>query len=93
MRNTDVVLVGRSILIEAAYEVISGNAFSHYSPHDFDFARPGGLQVTTRGVVVTRAEANRMLIRPREDEFEVVVRGFDVHRDLRVKVEIGEDQA
>ncbi len=93
VRNTDVVLVGRSILIEAAYEVISGNAFSHYSPHDFDFARPGGLQVTTRGVVVTRAEANRMLIRPREDEFEVVVRGFDVHRDLRVKVEIGEDQA
>jgi hypothetical protein len=73
------------IRLLVAYEVQRGDPFRHYVPLDFRVDQEP-ITVDTRGAAIAFRAENRLEIAVREPEFEVVVQGFDVHRDLRIKV-------
>lgn len=70
----------------AAYDVRRGNPFKKFRSFDFDL-RGNDLQVESAGCDVTITEANRLTVRPTQAGFQVTVTGFDVQRDLVVRVD------
>src|SRR5690606_11329138 len=68
-----------------AYEVRRGNPFRQYQPLDFDLTQPP-IEVRARHATITAQQGNVLVLRPERPDFELTVRGFDPHRDLRVKV-------
>ena len=73
------------VIIRAAYEPETGDAFNQYHPADFDFTEPGeNLRIELRECNQTSIEPNRLEVEPISDDFSVSVMGFDGHRDVRV---------
>jgi len=68
-----------------AYEVRRGNPFRQYQPLDFDLSK-APIEVKTRHVKVTACRDNGILLSPQRPDFQLTVRGFDPHRDIRVRV-------
>jgi hypothetical protein len=68
-----------------AYETRRGNPFRQYQRLDFDLAK-APIEIEARRATVAACEGNVLVLRPREPDFELTVRGFDPHRDLRVRV-------
>lgn len=75
-----------NIKVAAAYMVVKGSPLNGYSKYDFDLAKDP-LTVTSRGVNNLEHKENRMSfhINP-ESNFLIEVTGFDVERDLYIKV-------
>jgi hypothetical protein len=73
------------VVVTAAYEVRRGSPFRHYHSLDFDLAKPP-IDVVAKGAVVAARQGNVLVLDPQTRDFELSVRGFDPHRDLRVKV-------
>jgi hypothetical protein len=75
------------IRVRAAYDVIRGSPWSNYDSLDFDFRRPtGAIQIKVHAAVIECTDpGNMLIIRPRADNFTVVVSGFDQHLDLIVE--------
>jgi hypothetical protein len=71
--------------VNVAYEVRRGNPFRQYHALDFDLAK-SPIEVQSRGLAIARCEGNLLAFRAQAPDFDVVVRGFDPHRDLRVRV-------
>jgi hypothetical protein len=71
--------------IVAAYDVRRGNPLRQYEPFDFDFA-DRTMAVAAVGAEMERAEENELLVRVTADEFKISVTGFDVNRDVYVRV-------
>ncbi|MBN2491777.1 MAG: hypothetical protein JXQ29_13100 [Planctomycetes bacterium] len=71
--------------VEMAYEVRRGNPFRHWSPHDFRVEEPP-ISVRATGGDVVILSGNRIEVAVRRTPFEVIARGFDPRRDLRVRV-------
>ena len=55
-----------------------------YQPFDFELNKPP-IRVTGKGVRVTPPRANKLNIVLEKRDFELVVTGFDPHRDLKIK--------
>jgi hypothetical protein len=72
-----------AVVVTVAYEVRRGNPFRQYHALDFDLAK---LEVSTKGAEVAARKGNVLYLRTQVPLFELSVRGFDPHRDLRVKV-------
>jgi hypothetical protein len=72
-----------AVVVTVAYEVRRGNPFRQYHALDFDLAN---LEVATKGAEVAARQGNVLYLRAQVPTFELSVRGFDPHRDLRVKV-------
>lgn len=77
--------VAPAAVVSVAYEVRRGNPFRHYHALDFDLSKPP-IEVTTSHATVSAGEGNVLVLRPERPDFVLTVRGFDLHRDLRVKV-------
>jgi hypothetical protein len=73
-----------------AYEMRRGNPFKKYDPHDFRLDRDP-VTVKAAGVSNLHCSANRLDFTAALPHFEVDVAGFDLHRDLKVRVEEGRD--
>ena len=73
------------VAVWVAYEVRRGNPFSQYQPPDFEMDKPPIDLHAERAEVAQRA-SNRLVLRVQAPDFQVTVKGFDVHRDIRVKV-------
>lgn len=73
------------ISLWVAYEVRRGNPFSQYQAPDFEMDKPP-IELVAEGAAVLRQAANRLLLRLQARDFQVTVRGFDINRDIRVKV-------
>jgi hypothetical protein len=73
------------VVVTAAYEVRRGNPFRQYHALDFDLAKEP-IEVSAKGAAVAARQGNVLYLRVTAPEFELSVRGFDPHRDLRVKV-------
>jgi hypothetical protein len=71
--------------VNVAYEVRRGNPFRQYHPLDFDVAK-SPIEVQSRNLTIVRCEGNLLAFRAQRPDFDLVVRGFDLHRDLRVRV-------
>lgn len=82
----------RYAAVRVAYDVRRGNAFSQYQLPDFEMDK-APICVSSSGADIYRCEQNFLVLRISAGDFEVTVRGFDVHRDIRVKVLSGEDLA
>jgi hypothetical protein len=76
---------GSELLIRAAYETSKGNPFKSYSELDFNFAGSEMTVYTTGADVVSNAR-NELRVRLRGEPAEIRVVGFDVNRDLQVRV-------
>jgi hypothetical protein len=73
------------ISTRVSYEIRRGNGFKKYSPQDFRLDREP-IVVAAQGVSGLRAAANTLEFAVTDLAFDVEVRGFDVHRDLAVRV-------
>ena len=79
-----------SISVVAAYEMRRGNPFKKYDANDFRLDREP-VTIKAAGVSNLRCSANRIEFTAALPHFEVDVSGFDVNRDLKVRVEEGSD--
>lgn len=69
--------------IKAAYDTSRGNPMKKFHPADFDLEK---LDRSQHGVQEIECAPNAVVIEPDSDDFRYSVEGFDVHRDLVVKV-------
>ncbi|GAB4476633.1 MAG: hypothetical protein OHK0044_22620 [Burkholderiaceae bacterium] len=80
----------RFVAVLAAYEVRRGNPFSLYQSFDFEMDR-APITALASGAVIVRRDRNVIVLRIDEPGFQLVVRGFDPRRDVRVKTLVQED--
>lgn len=66
-----------------AYDTSRGNPFKKYDPADFKLQE---LKRTSRDMHEVECDDNRLVIRPSSDSFRIEITGFDINRDLVVKV-------
>lgn len=71
------------IRVRTAYDVLRGNPFAKHDPLDFDFTK-GDIVITCRGATVKPQSANILVADVGDPDFEIVVEGFDLQRDLIV---------
>lgn len=78
-------LPGR-ITARMAYDVQRGSPWPQYDPDDFDLRKKRShVRTLISGAQVSRDDpGNRLVIQPTDEGFEIVVTGFDPHRDLIV---------
>lgn len=83
----------KRVRLRAAYEMPRGNPIASYSPHDFRLHGSGALSVDAKGCQVRSGETGNELLLEVDDPalFSVTVHGFDVHRDVHVRVERAAD--
>lgn len=69
--------------ITVAYDRSRGNPLAKYDKADFDLEL---LSKNLTGVRNSRCANNQMLVQLTEEDFEIVVTGFDPNRDIFVQV-------
>ena len=74
------------VRIQVAYDVRRGNPFRLYRLLDFDL-RSETIEMAVKGGEIARRGENWIDVRILNHDFALAVRGFDVHRDVRVRVE------
>lgn len=79
----------RHAAVWVAYELRRGNPFSQYQPPDFEMDKPP-IQLDAVDAEVAQQQRNLLVLRIQKPDFQVTVKGFDVRRDIRVRV-IGVD--
>ena len=73
------------LVVNAAYDVRRGDPFSRYRTYDFDLAS-GTIRKINMDCEIISASGNRMVIKPGAIGFSVTVTGFDIERDLIIRV-------
>ena len=68
-----------------AYEMRRGNPFRQYQLLDFDLDKPP-IEIQTEHAEITRRGGNILVVQIRDPGFCVTIKGFDIHRDIRVRV-------
>ncbi len=87
-RNSAVPVPAEPLLeVTAAYDLPRGNPLKHWSNLDFVFTRHGKLRIKWAGLKPRLLEENVAQLDIRGDTFSFSVDGFDVHRDLYVRVD------
>lgn len=87
-RNAAVPLPSEPVLkVSAAYDLARGNPLKHWSSLDFVFTKHGKLSVKYSGLKAKLREENVAVLEIQDQSFKFAVDGFDVHRDLYVRVD------
>jgi len=75
--------------ISVAYDMAGGNPLRHWSRFDFDFRAKDQTQINFKGkgIVATLRSGNMIDVKVTEPEFELTATGFDVHRDLFIRID------
>jgi hypothetical protein len=81
----EVADVGATFTAEAAYRTRHGNPFKKYSAFDF-VVGAGGIVFRTDGAALVHARENQISFLAERADFVVAVSGFDLRRDLVVRV-------
>lgn len=81
--NADRTPLPRAIEARVAYDTSRRDPFKWYHRADFTLER---LQRRVRNAREEPPDDNRIIIHPDSDDFELVITGFDEHRDLVVEV-------
>ena len=81
----DVDAMPAYVAVSVAYEVRRGNPFTQYQPPDFEMDKPP-IELIAEHADIARHAGNRLVLRIHAPDFQVTVKGFDAHRDIRVKV-------
>lgn len=83
--NKDATNPVEELRVSVAYDVRRGNPFAKYRPYDFDLS-DRALKKTEEDCVITSVSENNLTVRPSAPGFSLTVNGFDIERDLIVKV-------
>jgi hypothetical protein len=83
--GSDGAAMPERVTVEVAYAVRRGNPFKKYEPYDFNLGEKP-IQISCEGASPVVVERNRLEIEPAVADFSVTVAGFDVNRDLEVRV-------
>ena len=78
----------KSIRVDVAYDVSSGNPFKKYSPHDFRLGKKAGIEIdmTTQTGKIISAKENVIRVEVVDVPFKLALSGFDVNRDLKIRL-------
>jgi hypothetical protein len=80
--------VGSVLRVSVAYDLPSGNPLKAWSKFDFDFKeKTSRLQFIGNGVNVKARAGNIMEIEVIKPDFQVTATGFDINRDLFVRID------
>ncbi len=80
--------MGSILRVSAAYDLPSGNPLKAWSKFDFDFmGKNGKLKFAGDGVKVKARAGNVLEIEVTEPDFQMTATGFDIHRDLFVRID------
>jgi len=80
--------VGSFLRVSVAYDLPSGNPLKAWSKFDFDFkGKNGRLKFTGDGAIVKAKAGNIMEIEVIKQDFQVTATGFDINRDLFVRID------
>ena len=80
--------VGSTLRVSVAYDLPSGNPLKAWCKFDFDFkAKDGPIEFKGSGVEVKATTGNVLEIKVTELDFHLTAIGFDVHRDLFVRID------
>ncbi len=80
--------VGSVLRVSVAYDLPSGNPLKAWSKFDFDFKEKNSrLQFTGNGVNVKSRAGNILEIEVIKPDFQVTATGFDINRDLFVRID------
>lgn len=75
------------VRVAVAYDTPVGNPFRLYELYDFNLGDREAIVIDMRGAKLADADGNGAVLRLTESSFSVSVSGFDVNRDLVVRVE------
>ncbi len=75
------------VRISVAYDTPVGNPFRLYEVYDFDFGDRDTITIDMSGAQLADADEGGAVLRLMDSSFSVSVSGFDVNRDLVVRVE------
>ncbi len=84
--NGDDKLMPRKAAVWVAYEVRRGNPFSQYQLPDFELDK-APVVMQTENAEIMRCVGNLLLLSIQDPRFRLTVKGFDVRRDIRVRIE------
>ena len=80
--------VGSTLRVSVAYDLPSGNPLKAWCKFDFDFkAKDGPIEFKGSGVEVKATTGNVLEIKVTQPDFHLTAIGFDVHRDLFVRID------
>ena len=80
--------VGSFLRVSVAYDVPSGNPLKAWCKFDFDFkADDGPIKFKGNGVIAKALTGNILEVEVTEQDFQLTATGFDVHRDLFVRID------
>lgn len=88
----DESVVARPMFAELGYRARTGNPFRKHSAFDFDLTN-GDIGVDADGTAVRAVSANRIEFTPASARFQITMKGFDVRRDLVIRVAPVSDDA
>lgn len=74
------------ISVLTAYEIRSGNPFKKYNACDYRLEEPP-MQIAHNGVSDMRPSGQRVDFIATATDFHLEVSGFDLHRDLKLKMD------
>jgi hypothetical protein len=83
--NGNAKAMPRNAAVSVAYELRRGNPFSQYQSPDFELDKPP-IQVSAVAANVLQKQRNLLVLGIQKPDFQVTVKGFDVRRDIRVRV-------
>ena len=75
------------VRVLVAYDTRSGDPFRLYERYDFDLADRKAVEIEASGAQMEDADGNVITLRLSDSSFAVNISGFDVNRDLVVRVE------
>jgi hypothetical protein len=74
------------IHITVAYETRGRDPFKAYSPFDFEINN-SPIKIISKDAQINFIKENQLIVQLLSDDFKLEVMGFDLNRDLRLKVE------
>lgn len=83
--NGDGTSLPKHVAVQVAYDVRRGNPFTQYQPLDFALDEPP-IEVDAGATSIALQTRNVLVLAVEDAPFDVTVKGFDRHRDIRVKV-------
>lgn len=86
--------VGSFLRVSVAYDLPSGNPLKAWCKFDFDFkGKDCPIEFKGNGVMAKALTGNVLELEVTDQDFQLTAIGFDVHRDLFVRIdEVGSDQ-
>ena len=72
------------VRVRVAYDTVGGDAFSRYSPFDFDLQDENVFEFECKNAKIMSIVKNEITLEILSKKFSVLVRGFDTRRDIVV---------